>query len=456
MYNFVVILAGGVGSRLFPLSRISYPKQFLKIFNNKSLLRLTYDRVINQFDNTFICSGINYKHLIQRENIPDEQMILEPENSSTSAAILLSIKYILYKHNLKEANFIFLPSDHFIFNENELISSLKKALDYVNLGTIVIGVKPDYPSTNYGYIKINQKIQDNIFKVEKFVEKPDKSKAKYYLKNGNYLWNAGIYILNSEFFLNDFVKANPEFKEFITLNYEDLLNNYKKIPKISIDYAYSENTNNLLAIKSNLKWSDIGTFEEISKIYQYLENTNSNGTLFSINSNSFLIKDEENLKNKKYCFIDCSDLIVVDTPDFLLISKKNSSFKIKEILNKIDPETLKYNITDYRPWGYYKELDKDSNKYRVKFISIYPDQQLSLQYHNYRREYWFITKGQGVAIIDNQEIPVKANDIIQIPPKAIHSIKNTNNEDLEFIEIQIGEKLSEDDIVRIKDIYQRV
>jgi mannose-1-phosphate guanylyltransferase/mannose-6-phosphate isomerase len=479
MYNFAVILAGGIGSRLFPLSRVSYPKQFLKIFNNKSLLRLTYERILNNFDDILICSTFNYKHLIEKENIDKEKIILEPESVNTAGAILLSVKYVLFKYNLKEANFIFLPSDHFIFNKTEFLSSLKKGLDYTSIGVITIGVKPDHPSTNYGYIKLSNLIEDNVFKVEKFIEKPNKSKAKYYLKSNNYLWNSGIYIFNSSFLLEDFYQINSDFRSYINFSYQDLLNNYKSIPKISIDYAYSEKSQNLLVVKSNFRWSDVGTFEEISKIYQYLEtnetnnynsdnknnqnqnnqdqnNQNQGNGVFKINSNSFLIKDNENLKNKKYCFIDCNDLIVVDTSDFLLVSKKNSSFKIKDILNKIDPEVLKYNVFDYRPWGYYKELDKDLNKYRVKFISVYPKQELSLQYHNFRKEYWFILKGSGVVIINDKEILVKENDIIDIPYKAAHSIKNTSDIDLEFIEIQVGEKLLEDDIVRIRDIYQRV
>ncbi len=463
MYNFVIILAGGIGSRLFPISRISYPKQFLKIFNNKSLLKLTYERVLNEFDDILICSGITYKHLIEQENIDTDKIILEPENANTSAAILISIKYTLLKYNLKEANFIFLPSDHFIFNEFEFINSLKKGLNYTNTGVITIGVNPDYPSTHYGYIKLSQQLENNIFKVEKFIEKPNKSKAKYYLKTKNYLWNSGIYILNSSYFFQDFYKVNPNFRDFINLDYKELVNNYKNIPKISIDYAYSEKTDSLLVVRSSFKWSDVGTFEEIAKIHLYLQNSQennktnqNNNEIFYLNSNSYLIKDNQNLKNKKYCFIDCNDLIVVDTSDFLLISKKNSSFKIKDILNKIEPEILKYNVIDYRPWGYYKELDKDLNKYRIKFICVYPNQELSLQYHNFRKEYWFIIKGNGLVIINDKEIPIKKNDIIEIPYKAIHSIKNIGDQDLEFIEIQVGEKLSEDDIIRIKDIYQRV
>lgn len=462
MYNFAVILAGGVGSRLFPLSRVSYPKQFLKIFNNKSLLRLTYERILNNFDDILVCSSFNYRHLIEKENINKERIILEPEAVNTSGAILLSVKYVLFKYNLKEANFVFLPSDHFIFNQTEFLNSLERGLNYTSKGVITIGVNPDYPSTNYGYIKLSKLIENNVFKVEKFIEKPNKSKAKYYLKSNNYLWNSGIYIFNSSFLLNDFYQVNPDFRDYINLSYQDLLTNYKSIPKVSIDYAYSEKSQNLLVVKSNFRWSDVGTFEEISKIYQYLENninddnqTNQDNGIFKINSNSFLIRDNENLKNKKYCFIDCNDLIVVDTIDFLLISKKNSSFKIKDILNKIDPEVLKYNVFDYRPWGYYKELDKDLNKYRIKFISVYPNQELSLQYHNFRKEYWFILKGNGVAIINDTKMLVKENDIIEIPYKAIHYIKNIGDIDLEFIEIQIGQKLLEDDIVRIKDIYQR-
>lgn len=462
MYNFGIILAGGIGSRLFPISRISYPKQFLKIFNNKSLLRLTYERVINEFDDVLICSGITYKHLIEQENITPEKIILEPENANTSAAILLSIKYILLKYNLKEANFVFLPSDHFIFNELEFVNSLKKGLNYTYKGIITIGVNPDYPSTHYGYIKLNpnQIIENNIFKVEKFIEKPNKARAKYYLKSGNYLWNSGIYILNSSYFFEDFYKINPNFRDFINLSYQELLNNYKSIPKISIDYSYSEKSENLLVVKAGFKWSDVGTFEEIAKIYLYLQENHkinqNNNEIFHLNSNSHLIKDNQNLKNKKYCFIDCNDLIVVDTVDFLLVSKKNSSFKIKDILNRIEPEILKYNVIDYRPWGYYKELDKEPNKYRIKFICVYPKQELSLQYHNFRKEYWFILKGNGLVIINDKKITVKENDIIEIPYKAIHSIKNNGDQDLEFIEIQVGEKLSEDDIIRIKDIYQRV
>lgn len=453
--NIAIILAGGFGTRLFPLSRTNYPKQFIKIFDNKSLLQLTYERLkrLEIFDSIWVSANRKHYYLVLRDlNDIQNRIILEEQSKNTAYAILYSIFKILNNLGLKQANLFFFPSDHFIFNDVEFDFSISKLISYIESynKTFIVGVKPSFASTEYGYIRKKSRIDDKLYVVDKFVEKPSKNRARYYCKRSSYLWNSGIYAFNSAFFIEDFFRFNPELCNF--RNFDYLFKNSDLFPNISIDYLYSQKTNNLLVLEANFGWSDLGSFEQIEKVYNQ-----DNLKVFTINSNSKVIFDElENFSKKKYCLIDIDDLIIVDTKDFQLISKKGKSKDISKVIDLISNEQKDFNTFDFRPWGYYREIESVESKYRIKNIVIYPFQELSLQYHNHRDEYWIILKGKGKIILNEKSIDVFPGQFIFIPKLTLHKVINQSSENMEIIEVQIGNLLSENDIIRIDDKYRRI
>jgi len=452
MYKIAVILAGGFGSRLFPLSRINYPKQFIKLFGDESLLSITYNRLKNLsiFDEIWICANKKHYYLVLRD-VPNANIILEEDSKNTSFAIVYSIFYLLNNLGLKEADFSFFPSDHYIFEFENFDIAVRNLIRYMEEmeGSFIVGVKPHFPSTEYGYIKKAELMDGNLYKVDRFVEKPSKSKARYYIKTGNYLWNSGIYSFNSNFFLNDFFKLNPSLAIFDS--YNKLVKDKEMFPNISIDFLYSQKTKNLFVLEGNFHWSDLGSFEEISKIVNYDHN------VINYNSKVNLLIDEfqKSSGSKKYCFINVKDLIIVDTKDFQLISKRGKSNSILRLLDSITEESKSYNTFDYRPWGYYREIEQVSEKYRIKHIVIYPFKELSLQYHNHRDEYWVVLAGSGNIVLDGQLMRVSKGSFLHIPKNTVHKVINDSDKNLEIIEIQLGSLLSESDIVRIEDKYGR-
>ncbi|MCX7758595.1 MAG: sugar phosphate nucleotidyltransferase [bacterium] len=455
MYNIAVILAGGFGTRLFPLSRINYPKQFLRIFGGKSLLQITYERLKNLkiFDEIWVCANKKHLYLIRRD-LQDicHRIVLEEKSKNTAYAFLYSAFKILNNLDLDDSNFIFFPSDHFILNDNGFDVSVRDLIVFLGKyqKTFVVGVKPTFPSTEYGYIKKGDNVDGSLFTVDRFIEKPNKSRARYYLKKSCYLWNSGIYAFNFGFFLNDLFFVNPDLETFSNL--EVLEVKIDSFPNISIDYLYSQKSSNLAVLEGNFGWSDLGSFEEIIKV----SNLNKEKVI-QIDSNIDLVLDEfEDFHDKKYCFIDVDDLIIVDTNDFQLVSKKGKTQKISKVLENVSKEQRKYNSFDFRPWGYYREIEKSKNKYRIKNIVIYPFQELSLQYHNHRDEYWIVVNGRGKLIIDNTFMDILPGKFFHIPKGSIHKVINDSNENMEIIEVQFGDILSEDDIIRINDKYDRV
>ncbi|MFN4220444.1 MAG: sugar phosphate nucleotidyltransferase, partial [bacterium] len=318
-----VILAGGFGTRLFPLSRKNYPKQFIKIFNNKSLLEITYNRLkdLAIFDEIFVCANKKHYYLIKRDlNIHDDRIILEKDSKNTAFAILYS-SYNIKKMVDSDLFLYFFPSDHYIFNEEEFENSIKQVTKYLTIfeKTFIIGVKPTFPSVLYGYIKKSNKVVDNLYSVGRFIEKPNKTRASYYYKSQKYLWNSGIYIFRFDFFIRDFFAVNGDLERYKDIDF--FYKNSEPFPNISIDYLYSQKSRDLFVLESFFGWSDLGSFEEISKIINLNGINNKNSEkVFEINSSiDFLVDEVESQTNKKYCFIDVKDLFA----DILLNKIKN-------------------------------------------------------------------------------------------------------------------------------------
>ncbi|MFN3478657.1 MAG: sugar phosphate nucleotidyltransferase, partial [bacterium] len=396
------------------------------IFDNKSLLEITYNRLkdLSIFDEIFVCANKKHYYLIKRDlNIHDDRIILEEDSKNTAFAILYS-SYNIKKMIDNDLFLYFFPSDHYIFNEEEFENSVMQVTKYLTIfeKTFIIGVKPTFPSVLYGYIKKSNKVFDNLYSVGRFIEKPNKARASYYYKSQGYLWNSGIYIFSFDFFVKDFFTVNKDLEIYKDIDF--FYENFESFPNISIDYLYSQKSRDLFVLESFFGWSDLGSFEEISKIVNF-EGCDNKGKVFKINSLVDFLSDEvEARTNKKYCFIDVKDLVIVDTKDFQLISKKGHTKKISQILERIEEEQKEYNTFDFRPWGYYQEIFNEESRYRIKKIIVYPFGEISVQYHNHRDEYWIILKGEGKILIDQKENYIRQGDFIHIPKWVINKVFN--------------------------------
>ncbi len=455
-----VILCGGSGTRLWPISRENLPKQFLKMFDSKSLYQMTIER------NSKICKKINlvananqfFLALDQFEEIKDKiekvelNAVIEPFGRNTAGAIAFSAflnKDILFVT----------PSDHKIEANKNYYEAIKKAEKFAKDGYLVVfGIKPKYPETGYGYIETDG---ENVIK---FHEKPDLKTAQEYIKKGDFYWNSGMFMFDSKIYLEELKKHAPDVYESAKNAIENakkseyirILSNYmEKIPDISIDYAVMEKSKKLKFVELDVKWSDVGSFDSLDKEFEKDENGNTKkDNLVALNSkNNFIFG-----KYKTIALSNVNDLIVVDTPSALLVTKKGKSQSVKEIvkiLKEKNPEVVKFGRTVYRPWGNYTNLFEDKN-YKVKLLKINSGKRLSLQKHFHRSEHWVVVSGTATIVKGDKKFILRPNESTYIPMGEIHRIENNGKIPLKIIEVQVGEYLGEDDIVRIEDDFGRV
>ena len=458
----VVILCGGSGTRLWPESRESLPKQFVSLFNEKSLLDLTVERVLKIIKKPkpiFICNqshGFLVKKTIQKYKL-DADIFLEPEGKNTCAAIYLAAKYCSSNDNL-----LIMPSDHMISNSSKFLNDIKVIENNLNQDQwITLGVKPTKPSEAYGYIQVVKNDKNNIKKVLSFIEKPPKKFASKFVKNDNYYWNAGIFIANRKMIIRSINKHAPDIARHCNKVFENAIyknsneikfssNLFAKIPSASIDYAVMEKEKNIFLYPLNSEWNDVGSWDSFAEIFKEVS---SNNKVVQIDSNNNFIRS----KTRSIATIGVKDLIVIDSDNATLISKKNHTEKVKEIVN----ELLEKNITEgkehtfeYRPWGKFENLLND--KYcKVKRIVLGSRKRLSLQYHNYRSEHWLIVSGVAEVYLNGKIFTLNPGNSIDIPVKYHHYIENKANKDLIVIETQLGSYFGEDDIIRLDDPYDR-
>ena len=459
----IIILAGGRGTRLWPLSRQSFPKQFLHFGDENTLLQKTIKRFLSKYrkEDIIILTNNQYVHLVKSqcsEILPDFNfhILLEPEGKNTAPAIALAAKYLQESLGAQEDEvFIVSSSDHLIEPEAQFVAYVDKAELEAQKGNIVtFGVFPNSPETGYGYIKFCKDGNIDACDVEEFVEKPSKELAQKYLLSGQYLWNSGIFAFTIATFWTELEKNAEELFSHFRGSLDDCLSSFSKCQDISIDYAVLEKAKGIRVIPMSLSWSDVGSWDSV---YDSLgKDSNQNvkvGNVVDIDTKNCLIMGGKKLIST----LGLEDIIVVETDDAILVSKKGHSQKVKTLVESLLKRQLKQihdHVTTHRPWGSFTVLEEGS-RYKIKRILVEPKQRLSLQMHYHRSEHWVVVKGTAKVTRGIEEVLVHENESIYLPKSVVHRLENPGKVPLELIEVQVGEYVGEDDIVRLQDDYAR-
>ena len=471
----VVILAGGSGTRLFPMSRKKHPKQFLKVGKGKSLFQKTVERNLLSVEpeDIIVVTNRDYKFHVRHqlaelaEDLPDKvSVIFEPVGRNTAPAIALAVKFAIEKLGINEDEVLFIsPSDHIISPDDKFAEYMKEAEKIAKEGYIVtFGVRPTKPETGYGYIESGSRLEGlDAYEVARFHEKPDLKTAQNYLMQGNFYWNSGMFSFTVKTILKEFKNYSPEIFELFSQNsFEQLVGAFEEMPDISIDYAVMEKTDKAAVLPLDITWSDVGSWDAFYEVMDKDENGNvKDGDVIDIDTKNSLILSDKRVVST----IGVEDLIIVETDDVLLIAKKGEGQKVREVVKRLkENESFKhlteFHTTVHRPWGSYTELEK-GERYRIKKITVKPGEALSLQIHYHRSEHWIVVKGTAKVVLEDdngnlKEYFVHENESIYVPKTKKHRLINPGRIPLEIIEVQVGEYVGEDDIVRFEDKYQRL
>lgn len=468
-----VILSGGMGSRLWPMSRAKMPKQFMGFGTNggSSLLNQTAKRVkSSRFAAPLVITNNEHRFLVaehmKQAGFNNTAIVLEPEMRNTAPAIAAAALYVqsLYKNALM----LVLPSDHVIKDEKTFAAAIERAADVAAEGLLVtFGISPEYPETGYGYIKQGAAIEgsDGAFAVSKFVEKPDAATATQYLASGDYSWNSGMFMFPVETLLSEMKKLQPKTlaacelalssadkdPDFIRLDADAFAN----APKDSIDYAIMEKTEKAAVVPVACGWSDAGAWDSLWRIGEKDAHGNvTQGVVYARDTKNSYLHAED---GPPIAALGLEDLIVVSTKDSILVAEKSHAQDVKGMMEQVrakNSELVEHHPRVYRPWGFYETIQLHPT-HQVKFISVKPGAKLSVQMHHHRAEHWVVVKGTGRVAVDGEEKMLSENQYVHIPLGSVHWIENIGKLELEFIEVQFGSYLGEDDIVRFSDIYGR-
>ena len=469
-----VILSGGSGTSLWPLSRKLYPKQFLPLVDDYTMLQVTLQRLEgleNLADPIIICN-LEHRFLaaeqLQQIGIMNPTIILEPVGRNTAPAIAVAAHYIEAKEEKSEGEgnlLLILSSDHVIQDVSAFHQAIKTASEEaVNGKLITFGIVPTHPFTGYGYIKTGDSLRDSVLTIEKFKEKPSQSKAKQYLKDGNYLWNSGMFLFQSDQLLKELaahtegivettlqsVQNATKDLDFIRLESDSFVATSSE----SIDYALMEKTNQAVVVLLDSGWSDVGNWGALHEIGIKDRNNNviAGDVISSETTNSYIRADHHMIAT-----IGVDNLIIVDTPDATLIVSKDKAQKVKQFVELLQQKgrcEVQLHQKVYRPWGWYDSIDK-GEQYQVKRVCVNPGAALSLQKHNYRAEHWIVLTGTASIVNGDKVELLSENQSTYIPIGTLHRLENPGKLPLEIIEVQSGSYLGEDDIERFDDYYGR-
>lgn len=463
-----VIIAGGSGTRLWPLSREHYPKQFLRLYSSYSLLQETLLRLKGlDCQAPIIVCHQEHRFLVAEQlrelDINDATILLEPTGKNTAPAIALAALHTVKQQ--PQGTLLVLAADHFIENKDEFHQAIVKASALAEQDFLVsFGIKPHCPETGYGYIQAGAAINESGFRIQRFIEKPPQEEAERYFASGDYLWNSGMFVFKAECYLAELEKFQPQMVtvcneayqqrqqdlDFLRINAEI----FTSCPADSIDYAVMEKTEKAALVSLDCGWSDLGSW---SSIWQHMEKDAEGNA----SQGDVIIQDSQNCyvhaEKKLVSCLGCEDLVIIETDDAILVSRQQTVQNVKEIVNILKknnrPEILNHRQV-YRPWGHYDSIDQ-GHRYQVKRISVKPGAKLSLQMHHHRAEHWVVVKGTAKVTCGEKQYLVSENQSTFIPIGEIHALENPGCIPLELIEVQSGAYLDEDDIIRFEDRYGR-
>ena len=463
MYS--VILAGGSGSRLWPLSRELYPKQLLNIQNKESLLQETFKRVLELTPAKNIISVTNTKHCAnvkyQLSSIENNSIVIsEPIAKNTASAIALAVKYVIDKEKSEDEIILVVPSDHKIKDVEKFKKSIEDGEKLAEQGYLVtFGVKPSYAETGFGYIKIDDKF-DLGYKVKSFVEKPDDKTAKEYFSKSEYYWNSGIFMFKVSTFMKELkeyasniysVINKIDFNETDNVPY----NEFEKLPYISFDYAVLEHSKNIAMAELKSDWLDVGSWKSIYDVSKKdIDGNVKVGHILDMGSKNSLMYSS----SKLVATVGLEDTVIVETEDAILACKKDKVQDVKKIFETLKLQhdnTQMVHKTVYRPWGFYTVLAQGDG-FLTKLIHVNSGQKLSVQSHNHRSEHWVVLSGMAKVVLEGKDHILSPGHSVDIAVKEIHSLQNPYENDLEIVEVQKGDLLVEEDIIRYEDMYGRV
>ena len=448
----LIILAGGGGTRLFPLSRDCYPKQFLHVIGEKSLLAQTIERFLGLVNAEDIVVVTNEKYIfhvqaeLQAVNAEQAHIITEPMGKNTAPAIALAQIYCKDKLGCGDNEILFVsPSDHLIKPVDRFQQLIKQAESIARANIVTLGIKPTKPEIGYGYIEA-EKVGNQVTKVKSFKEKPDYTTAVEYVNAGNYYWNGGMFMSSIKTMQEELAQYMPVIAEIINHGYDYTVANFAQMPDISIDYAIAEKSQRMMMKPmTSIYWNDIGSFDAIAEVLADDNNNVFKGDILAEDCTNTMIIGEERL----IAGIDLDNLMIIDTPDALLVSKKGESQKVKNIVTKLKQAKRKEareNVTMYRSWGKYTLLT-ESEGYRVRKVEVNPGASLMMQMHYHRNEHWTVISGTGKITINDQESIFTENQSTYIPMGVKHKLVNPGRIPLVIIEVQSGKYINDDDIV---------
>ena len=472
-----VILCGGSGTRLWPLSRMTYPKQFLSLYGSGTLFQQSIIRAqsLKNLDmhqhSTLIVTNEAHRFLVLDQlrelNLKtNSSMLLEPEGKNTAPALTFAALEALQKD--PETILVVTPADHIVEDHEAFENAMHQAIQEANLGSIVtLGILPKSADTGYGYIQFED-AECNVLTVKAFKEKPQENIADTYLKDGHYLWNAGIFIMKANIWLEAVKRSRPDILDATTLSFDlktvdgyfirPSPEDFKKIPAESIDYAVMESAIekgfSVKVIKLQAGWDDLGGWDRVFSVNEKDKSHNViRGDIHTIASDNNLILSNHRLVTT----VGVNNLMIIETSDAILVANRAQAELVKTLVNELNLQSrieVESPRKVHRPWGWYDTIE-EGKTFKVKRIQVKPGASLSLQKHEYRSEHWVVIEGEASITSGSKTFKLKKDESTYIPQGTLHRLSNETNQTLEIIEVQSGNYVGEDDIVRIDDVYGR-
>ena len=462
---FGIILAGGSGTRFWPLSRSHYPKQVLRLLGSESMLQATIGRVLPliPLEHLMVVTSATQEDVIRlelyRKGWDEIRLVTEPIGRNTAAAVGLAARLLPAENEPILAVF---PADHHIQDPEAFLQALGRGAELAKAGFLVtFGILPTRPETGYGYIQCGSPVDSHrtAYYASRFIEKPPLAQAEAFFRAGNYYWNSGIFLFSRKTILEAMARHLPELdgrlnalqNELASPQFEAM---YRNLPSVSLDHGVLEKVDNLVVIPLDVGWDDVGTWGALKNLFPPDDQGNvALGNTVNVDSKNCIIYAQDRL----VATIGLDQMIVVDTPDATLVCPLNKVQEVKDLVAELDRREMvesSQHLTVERPWGSYTIIDAGDG-YKVKEVVVHPGKRLSLQYHNQRAEHWVVVQGEALVTIGQEVSKITANESVYIPVKTPHRLENPGSAPLKIIEVQTGPYLEEDDIVRLNDDFWR-